>query len=713
MGKKREKEKIKNNRKKLPDSGNLFFESGTTYKTGFFNFIKRYDWILLFLLFFVVYNSFTVIKMSGDTTPAQVLPFSILNDHSLFFDSFTDIFKNPENAYAFVKVHGHYVSLFPIVTPILITPIYVIPNLLIILTGIPLNYDTISLVARTSAAFITALAGMVVYLISKEIFSKRIALLTAFIFAFATGTWSISSQALWQHGMSELLLLLMIYIVVLQEKHQSVKNIVILGIVSGLLLFNRPPDALLIIPILLYVIIHYKKNLPYYIIPGFLGGLPFLWYNVTFFGNPFGGYKENIGLFAINLEAIPHFIGLIFAPNAGILIFSPILIIAVFGYWYLFKMERDQVHTVLIWFGPVIVVTILMYSFFWGWFTSSYCYGQRYLTSLVPVLALFGGIFLNKIEKMEHRDSVRKIVWIVIIVVVGLSFSIQFIGVLFYPFIKDASMDGSRVWFWNDTLILRSLNEGTSKIDSITIQSIPPLPPLFVLLINPSTYYNREGVIRLDRSRPEEAIPFFDKVLAIKPDYAEAYFNKGVALNNLRKFEDAISQFDRALALNPNYTEAYGMKGVALNNLRQFEDAIPQFDRAVSLDPKYGEAYCNKGISLNNLGRYDEAVAVSDQALTINKYYAVCWKNKGNSFIYQKKYDEALVFYDAVLDLNPKDIDAWYGKGVIFGIDGKYREALDAFNQVLIIDPNDKIAYQNKENLLNILRNISENHQIE
>jgi tetratricopeptide (TPR) repeat protein len=648
-------------------------------KRFFSEFIKNYDVILVFLLFFAVYNTVTSLRMSGDTLPAQLIPFSLLKDHTIYLDSFVTSFNNQENAYAFVHVNGHFVSLFPIVTPILILPLYFISYTFIALFSIPIDFFVFGPMARTAAACIAALAGMVIYKISREIFSKKIALFVAFIFAFATGTWSISSQSLWQHGMSELLVALLIYIIILNEKHESTKYIIYLGILSGLLLFNRPPDAILIIPVLIYVIMYYKKSIFNYFISALLSGLPFLLYNFIFFGNPFGGYNENLGLFVVNVEAIPHFIGLIIAPNTGILIFSPVLIISFFGYLYLFKLDFSRLNRFLIWFGPVFLINVLIYSFFWGWFTSAYCYGQRYLTSIVPILVIYIGIFLNNTQNIFKKDFFEKISWVLCIVLVILSVLIQFTGTFLYPFIDDASMDSTRAWYWNNSLILRSADEGLSKIDSITFQSFPPFPPFFTLQINQYRYYNQQGMKLISKNKSEEAIPLFDKALAINPDYAEAYYDKGVALNNLGKFEEA----------------------------------IPLFDKSLELDPIYVMAYCEKGISLNNLKKYEEAISLFDKGISIDNYSINCWKNKGISFVFQKKSYEALTSFNAVLILDPQDVDGWRGKGLIFGIEGKYREALDAFNQVLILDPNDKIAYQNKENLLNILRNISKNHQIE
>ena len=49
--------------------------------------------------------------------------------------------------------------------------------------------------------------------------------------------------------------------------------------------------------------------------------------------------------------------------------------------------------------------------------------------------------------------------------------------------------------------------------------------------------------------------------LAIKPDYAEAYSNMGIALKDQGKLEEAIEAYNKALAIKPDYAEAYSNMG--------------------------------------------------------------------------------------------------------------------------------------------------------
>ena len=43
---------------------------------------------------------------------------------------------------------------------------------------------------------------------------------------------------------------------------------------------------------------------------------------------------------------------------------------------------------------------------------------------------------------------------------------------------------------------------------------------------------------------------------------------------NLNKYEEAIECYNKAIQINPNYSEAFYSKGSALDDLKKYEEAI-------------------------------------------------------------------------------------------------------------------------------------------
>ena len=98
------------------------------------------------------------------------------------------------------------------------------------------------------------------------------------------------------------------------------------------------------------------------------------------------------------------------------------------------------------------------------------------------------------------------------------------------------------------------------------------------------------GIALKEQGKLEEAIEAYNKALAIKPDYAEAYNNMGNTLQEQGKLEEAIEAYNKALAIKPDYAEAYNNMGNALQEQGKLEEAIEAYNKALAIKPDYAEA---------------------------------------------------------------------------------------------------------------------------
>ena len=87
------------------------------------------------------------------------------------------------------------------------------------------------------------------------------------------------------------------------------------------------------------------------------------------------------------------------------------------------------------------------------------------------------------------------------------------------------------------------------------------------------------GITLQEQGKLEEAIEAYNKALAIKPDYAEAYNNMGNALKEQGKLEEAIEAYNKALAIKPDYAEAHRH----LSQLTKYSSDIAQISEVEAL----------------------------------------------------------------------------------------------------------------------------------
>jgi tetratricopeptide (TPR) repeat protein len=119
---------------------------------------------------------------------------------------------------------------------------------------------------------------------------------------------------------------------------------------------------------------------------------------------------------------------------------------------------------------------------------------------------------------------------------------------------------------------------------------------------SPSPRPPSDAEFHLTRGESRSAVKDYDGAIAeytlaiqLKPDYAEAYNDRGFAYYLKGEAEPAIADFSRAIALRPNYPKAYNSRGVVyMSHGYGSAKAVADFDRAIALKPDFRYAYINR-----------------------------------------------------------------------------------------------------------------------
>lgn len=129
-----------------------------------------------------------------------------------------------------------------------------------------------------------------------------------------------------------------------------------------------------------------------------------------------------------------------------------------------------------------------------------------------------------------------------------------------------------------------------------------------------------KGVEYVKNGKYDEAIAEFTKDVALDPNDAEAYNNRGIAYltrlsserageKDLKKIaadlESANQDFTRAIKLKSDFAAAYYNRG--LTNIAQYEKAITDFSRVIILKPDHARAYYYRAVEYFNLKDYNKS----------------------------------------------------------------------------------------------------------
>jgi tetratricopeptide (TPR) repeat protein len=98
-----------------------------------------------------------------------------------------------------------------------------------------------------------------------------------------------------------------------------------------------------------------------------------------------------------------------------------------------------------------------------------------------------------------------------------------------------------------------------------------------------------------------------DEISTWSPEAKELLLQGLTTASRDNRFGEAIPYYDRALALDPDFTEAWMAKGVALFNLGNYHGASECMDRALLIDPDNDLAWSLKESILAATNRSGEA----------------------------------------------------------------------------------------------------------
>jgi hypothetical protein len=341
--------------------------------------------VLIGLCCLVVYNANMRSISAGDTYPARYLPFAIVQYHTIFLDPVAKVAAQGRGDGAFWMLHrpsGHIISLYPVVVPVLIAPLYVPAVVYLHFRGwsdARLDYLA-RLMEKLSASLLAALSASLLYLLLRRRTNTQVALLLTLAYAFGTTTWMISSQALWQHGMAELLV---IGTLLFLTAPCTVPRTLAAGLLLGLIAGNRPPDALLAAALGVYGLFWAgRRRAVLLTAAAALPGVLVLLYNLHVAGNIGGGYGLIGSPTYFEKPLFPGIAGLLISPTHGLLIFSPFLIFLLLA-WRYRPADRAELRLML-----VIVVTVAIQILIYAktdW-RGGLSWGPRYMTDVLPFL---------------------------------------------------------------------------------------------------------------------------------------------------------------------------------------------------------------------------------------------------------------------------------------------------------------------------------------
>lgn len=175
--------------------------------------------------------------------------------------------------------------------------------------------------------------------------------------------------------------------------------------------------------------------------------------------------------------------------------------------------------------------------------------------------------------------------------------------------------------------------------------------------------------------------------IALQPDFAWAYHNRGIIRMQQSDYSAAHKDFASAVEIDRSFTSAAVQKGVTSLRLKQFVRAEQELTAALSHDRAPMRAYVLRALARRELGKIDLAKADEVKAMAMESTDDVDWVTRGWARM-AKEPHAALADFEQALAINPRNFYAlWNRVHVLYTHLSEYDKALQAAIQLLLYYP--------------------------
>lgn len=172
--------------------------------------------------------------------------------------------------------------------------------------------------------------------------------------------------------------------------------------------------------------------------------------------------------------------------------------------------------------------------------------------------------------------------------------------------------------------------------------------------------WNNLGILASFRKRPEQAVYFYSKAAALKPNFPVNYYNIATVWFNQGKPIKALPAVEQALAIDSKYVEAIHLRGVLFQQMQRYDESLSSLLEAVAQKP-------NDIQILNDLG---------------------------TTYFYAQKLGEAEATFQKSIAVNPdKNPNAYNNLGFVLFNSGRQEEAIKMYQKAAAQGHADAAAY--------------------
>lgn len=198
---------------------------------------------------------------------------------------------------------------------------------------------------------------------------------------------------------------------------------------------------------------------------------------------------------------------------------------------------------------------------------------------------------------------------------------------------------------------------------------------------------NITGAIEAIRENHEKAVEYYQRALAIDPNFLGALNNLGVAFERLGRHDQAIDCFRKVIAGRPDDAEVHYNLGSALRYTGLLKESVESYLRSIDLRPMVANTHVHLGLALMEMNRSREAIITFQSALKFEPALVEAHEYIGDAYRELAQRETAISWYQKTISLDPGRAGAQFKLGKMLLEQGRREEAAEFLKRSLELEP--------------------------
>ena len=207
------------------------------------------------------------------------------------------------------------------------------------------------------------------------------------------------------------------------------------------------------------------------------------------------------------------------------------------------------------------------------------------------------------------------------------------------------------------------------------------------LLSNPgdALLLNNYGTVLLLKNDFSNAIINFKKVIEIKPELYQSYYNIAYAYVRLFLYDEALIYIKKYFEYDLKNCDAYNILGIILLEKNILDEAIYNFNKCIELEIDFVKAYNGLGLAFYKKKDFEKSIFFLENGIKFDPNFNILYFNLAKSCFENDQFMQAIKYVKIFLEKEPNHIQGLLLLGNYLVNTGKILEGIEILKSTILL----------------------------